>query len=555
MFAEVEVAQRTRAVKGVVVNPEYAVDIDYVVQAAAEHELAAARAFQRCVADEGFQLLAVGKHHVRQGLNGFRKHQRAQMHPLGAVGFHRGIRVILAGIKGVVVRKAHDGHAVDFARHNHVHIRSDVRGNQAGFRIKFKVFGGSRLEGHLHELAHFALAQHGVIPRAGKRFVPCGKLLVCRVGGKAKLRIRIFDSGEREAAGSRNHQLGQLRVRKGSFAHGSIGVQADRFKRRVFKRAFADFHHARQVGGRQCRVRKGIRADFRYIRQVSRRQCRIRKGIRADFGHAGLQRKSGQTASLEHARRNRALGNRHVLQRRQVGEGAFRNDCRIAQDGQLFQSGQTAERIRADFGHGIRNRQLLQLCASGKRPCADGGDGVKQIHILEGAVHECFRADGGKFIVVRNGEVFDGLAVLEYAVAHADDRHFRHRKMRMDARPCAGVFGQHAVVVCIRALFGRLSRRILRAPDAAVQPQLIDIRLPIQHLLSGAAVAQVDIRQIVAALKHIRAQRRRGHAVQNDIQDIVVFPECVRADRLQRRRQVEVTHVAAALKRAFSDGL
>ena len=174
MLAKVQIAQRARAVEGVVADLAHAVDENHVVQAAAEHELTAAGAFQGRVADEGLQLLAVGKHHVRQLFDRFGQHQRAQMHPLGAVGLHRGVGVVVAGIKGVVVCKAHDGHAVNLPRYHYVHIGADVGGDQAGVRIELEVLGGSRLEGHLHEFAHFALAQHGVIPRAGKGLVPRG---------------------------------------------------------------------------------------------------------------------------------------------------------------------------------------------------------------------------------------------------------------------------------------------------------------------------------------------------------------------------------------------
>ena len=96
------------------------------------------------------------------------------MHPLGAVGLHRGIGVVLAGIKGVVILEAHHGHAVDLARNDNVHIGADVGGDQAGLRIELEVLGGRRLEGHLYEFAHFALAQHGIVPRALKRLVPRG---------------------------------------------------------------------------------------------------------------------------------------------------------------------------------------------------------------------------------------------------------------------------------------------------------------------------------------------------------------------------------------------
>ena len=85
MFAKIQVAQRASAVEGIVADLAHAVDENHVVQAAAEHELIAAGAFQGRVADEGLQLLAVGKHHVRQLPNGFGQHQRAQANPLDEV--------------------------------------------------------------------------------------------------------------------------------------------------------------------------------------------------------------------------------------------------------------------------------------------------------------------------------------------------------------------------------------------------------------------------------------------------------------------------------------
>ena len=125
----------------------------------------------------------------------------------------------------------------------------------------------------------------------------------------------------------------------------------------------------------------------------------------------------------------------------------------------------------------------------------------------------------------------------------------------MDARLCAGILGQHAVFVLIRSLFGGRGRRVLRAPDAACQPQRVHIRLPLLHLLPGAAVAQVDIRQIIAALKDVFAQRRRGLAVQNDVLNVVIALERIGTNRLERRGQVEVAHVSAVFKRAVADGL
>ena len=174
MLAKVQIAQRARAVEGVVADLAHAVDEYHIVQAAAEHKLIAAGALKGRVADEGLQLLAVGEHHARQLFDRFGQHQRAQMHPLGAVGLHRGIGVVVAGIKGVVVCKAHDGHAVDLARHDNVHIGAGVGGDQAGVRIELEVLGRRRFEGHLHEFARFALAQHGVVPRALERLVPRG---------------------------------------------------------------------------------------------------------------------------------------------------------------------------------------------------------------------------------------------------------------------------------------------------------------------------------------------------------------------------------------------
>ena len=233
---------------------------------------------RRRVADEGLQLLAVGEHHVRQLFDRFGQHQRAQMHPLGAVGLHRGIGVVVAGIKGVVVCKAHDGHAVDLARHDNVHVGSDVGGDQAGFRIELEVLGGRRLEGHLHEFARFALAQHGVVPRALERLVPRGKLLVGRVGGQAQLGARALDGGKREAAGGGNDQLFQLCVREGSLAHGSGGAQAHALQRGTFKRALPNGGGLRQVDARQRSVGKRARADDGYVGHVGGVERCARKG-------------------------------------------------------------------------------------------------------------------------------------------------------------------------------------------------------------------------------------------------------------------------------------
>ena len=207
MLAKVQVAQRSSTVEGVIVDFAHAVDEDYVVQAAAEHKLIAAGALQGRVADEGLQLLAVGEHHVRQLFDCFGQHQRAQAHPLGTVTRHGGICIVMARVKGVVVFEAYHGYAVDFARHDHIHVGSDVGGDQTGIRIKLKVLGGSWLEGHLYEFAYFALAQHGVVPRALERLVPRGKLLIGRVGGQTQIGARALDGGKRETAGGGDDHL------------------------------------------------------------------------------------------------------------------------------------------------------------------------------------------------------------------------------------------------------------------------------------------------------------------------------------------------------------
>ena len=555
MLAEVQVAQRARAVKGVVVDSAHAVDKDHVVQAPAERELARAGALQRRVADEGFKLLAVAEHHVGQLPNGFRQHQRAQMHPFGAVGFHGGIGVVVAGIEGVVVGKAHHGYAVDFARHHHVHVGSRIGGNQAGLRVEVEILRGGRLEGHLHELRRLALAQDGVIPRAGKGLVPRGHLLVGRVGGQAELHIRALHGGEREAALFRDDQTRQLRVRKGALAHVDVAAQGYALQRRALERTRADDGHVLEIDRAQHRARERARADDGRVLEIGRAQLRACERAFPDFGHAFAQRQRRHPAALKHMRRNRAGFNRHVGQFGQVGEYARGDERRVALDDQLFQPGQPIQRALADLGQGFGQGQRLQLRAARERPRADGGHGIEQIHVLQGAVHEGLRADGRKRIVVRDGEIFDGLAALEHAVAQPDDRLLGNREVGMDARLCAGILGQHAVFVLIRSLFGGRGRRVLRAPDAAFQPQRIHIRLPFLHLLPGAAVAQVDIRQIIAARKDVFAQRRRGLAVQNDVLNVVIALERIGSDRFERRGQVEVAHVSAVFKRAVADGL
>ena len=127
--------------------------------------------------------------------------------------------------------------------------------------------------------------------------------------------------------------------------------------------------------------------------------------------------------------------------------------------------------------------------------------------------------------------------------------------MGVNARPCAGVFGQHAVFVPIRALLRRLGSRVLRAPHAAGKPQRVHIRLPLLHLLTSAVRVQVDVVQIIAAREDVLAQRGRGQAFQNDVLNVVVALEGAGANRLKRRGQIEIaTHVAAGFKRAFADG-
>ena len=127
--------------------------------------------------------------------------------------------------------------------------------------------------------------------------------------------------------------------------------------------------------------------------------------------------------------------------------------------------------------------------------------------------------------------------------------------MGVNARPCAGVFDQHAVFIPIRALFRRLRGRVLRAPDAAGKPQRVHVRLPLLHLLTGAVGVQVDVKQIIAALEYILAQRRRGQAVENDVLDVEIALERAGADRLQRGGQIEIgAHVGAGFKRMLADG-
>ena len=127
--------------------------------------------------------------------------------------------------------------------------------------------------------------------------------------------------------------------------------------------------------------------------------------------------------------------------------------------------------------------------------------------------------------------------------------------MGVNARPCAGVFGQHAVFVPIRALLRRLGGRVLRAPDAAGKPQRVHVRLPLLHLLTGTVRVQVDVEQIIAARENVLAQRGRGQAFQNDVLDVVIALEGVRADRLERRGQIEIgAHVGAGFKRVLADG-
>ena len=157
---------------------------------------------------------------------------------------------------------------------------------------------------------------------------------------------------------------------------------------------------------------------------------------------------------------------------------------------------------------------------------------------------------------MRDGEVLDGLAVLEHAVAQPDHRLLRDGKVGMNARLRAGVLGQHAVFIGIGALFGRIGGWILSAPDAAGNPQRIHIGLPLLHLLTGAVRVQVDVVQIIAAREDVLAQRGRGRAFQNDVLDVVVALERVGADGLQRRGQIEIgAHVGAGFKCVLADGL
>ncbi len=205
----------------------------------------------------------------------------------------------------------------------------------------------------------------------------------------------------------------------------------------------------------------------------------------------------------------------------------------------FFQPRQPVQRALADLGHGFGQRQRLQLRAARKRPRSDGGHGIETDPraFCRGAVHERLRADGRKRIVVRNGEIFDGLAALEHAVAQPDDRLLGNREVGMDARLCAGNTGSACGFRTDTIPFrGTRGRRVLRAPDAACQPQRVHIRLPFLHLLPGAAVAQVDIRQIIAALKDVFAQCRRGLAVQNDVLNVVIALERIGTNRLRASR-------------------
>ena len=422
MLAKVQVAQRPRAVEGVIVDFAHAVDEDYVVQAAAEHKLIAAGALQGRVADEGFQLLAVGEHHVRQLFDCFGQHQRAQAHPFGTVTRHRGICIVMARVKGVVVFEAYHGYAVDFARHDHIHVGSDVGRDQTGIRIKLKVLGGSWLEGHLYEFAYFALAQHGVVPRALERLVPRGKLLIGRVGGQTQIGACALDGGKRETAGGGDDHLRQLCVREGSLAYGSGRVQLYTLQRGAFKRTCANGGHVLYFGTCQRGVGKRARADGGHVLQFGTCQLGIGKRAVADFGHARAQREHGHAAALEHMRRDCAEFDGHVAQSGQICKHACGDDCRIALNHQLFQPCQAVERAFADGGQRVGQGQGFQLRAARERPRADGGHGVEQIHVPEGTVHEGLRADGGEFVVVGDGEVFDGLAALEHAVAQTDHR-------------------------------------------------------------------------------------------------------------------------------------
>ena len=255
-------------------------------------------------------------------------------------------------------------------------------------------------------------------------------------------------------------------------------------------------------------------------------------------------------------RRDSTTFDGHFAQIGHIGECACGNERGIALDHQLFEPGQAIQRTLADCGQRVGQRQRFQLCAVCERPRADGGHGVEQIHFPEGAVHEGLCTDGGELVVVSDGEVFDGLAVLEHAVAQADYRFFRDGEMGVNARLRAGVFGQHAVFVLIRALLRRLGGRVLRAPDAAGKPQRVHVRLPLLHLLTGAVGVQVDVVQIIAAREDVLAQHGRGRAFQNDILDVVIALERVRADRLKGRGQIEIgAHVGTGFKRVLADGL
>ena len=66
---------------------------------------------------------------------------------------------------------------------------------------------------------------------------------------------------------------------------------------------------------------------------------------------------------------------------------------------------------------------------------------------------------------------------------------------------------------------------------------------------------QVDVKQIIAALEYILAQRRRGQAVENDVLDVEVALERAGADRLQRGGQIEIgANVGAGFKRMLANG-
>ena len=146
------------------------------------------------------------------------QHQRAQMHPFGAVGFHGGIGVVVADIEGVVVGEAHHGHAVDFARHHHVYVGSRIGGNQAGLRVEVEILCGGRSKASSRTSSPRPRAGWDHTNGRGEGLVPRGHLLVGRAGGQAELHIRALHGGEREAALFRDDQTRQLRVRKGALA-------------------------------------------------------------------------------------------------------------------------------------------------------------------------------------------------------------------------------------------------------------------------------------------------------------------------------------------------